>query len=163
MAEIAVINASPLIFLSRAGRLDLLQGMASLCLVPEPVRTEIEARGENDRTVRALRMNPWIKVVAGPATPESIAAWGLGPGESSVLAFALADPARNTVVVIDDLAAHHCAATLGIPVRGTLGIVLIAKKRGMIPLARPIMEALLAHGMYLSRSVLDQALTRVGE
>ncbi|MBF0440065.1 MAG: DUF3368 domain-containing protein, partial [Magnetococcales bacterium] len=57
----------------------------------------------------------------------------------------------------------HCSATLGIPVRGTLGIVLIAKKRGRIPLARPVMEELIAHGMHLSRSVLDQALARVEE
>lgn len=65
--------------------------------------------------------------------------------------------------VIDDLAARHCAAALGIPVRGTLGIVLAAKKRGIIPLARPVLEDLIANGMYLARNVLDQALMRVGE
>lgn len=164
MVETAIVNASPLIFLGRAGRLGLLKGVVDLCFVPEPVRTEIGNRDETDRTVRALLMNPWIETVAAPVIPETIAAWGLGAGESSVMALALANPdRRNTVAVIDDLAARRCAATLGIPVRGTLGIVLIAKKRGLIPLARPVMEELIAHGMYLSRNVLDQALARVRE
>ncbi|MBF0151764.1 MAG: DUF3368 domain-containing protein [Magnetococcales bacterium] len=164
MAETAIINASPLIFLGRAGRLELLKGMVDHCFVPEPVRIEIFRRGENDRTVRALSMNPWIQVLAAPAIPETIAAWGLGAGESSVMALAMTCLGQqNTIAVIDDLAARHCAATLGIPVRGTLGLVLMARKRGLIPLARPVMEELIAHGMFLSRSVLDQAMSRVGE
>ncbi|MEO5332976.1 MAG: DUF3368 domain-containing protein [Magnetococcus sp. YQC-5] len=163
VAETAVINSSPLIFLGRAGRLDLLKGVIDFCFVPEQVRTEIWIRGEDDRTVQALSMNPWIKTVAVPAIPESITAWGLGPGESSVMAFALTDPTKNIIAVIDDLAARHCAASLGIPVRGTLGIVLIAKRRGLIPLAKPVMQELIIHGMHLSRSVLHQALARVGE
>ncbi|MEO5341365.1 MAG: DUF3368 domain-containing protein [Magnetococcus sp. MYC-9] len=163
MAEHAVVNSSPLIFLGRAGRLDLLQGVLDTCFVPEPVRTEIYGRGTNDVTVKALSMNTWIRTVAGSVIPESVSAWGLGAGESSVLSFALADLTRNTVAVIDDLAARQCAVTLGIPVRGTLGLVLTAKKRGIISLARPVMEELIVHGMYLSKSVLDQALARVGE
>ncbi len=163
MAETAVVNSSPPIFLGRAGRLDLLKGVVDRCFVPEPVRTEIWIRGTDDKTVQALLVNAWIQAVAVPEIPEPIAAWGLGPGESSVLAFALADPNRKTVAVIDDLAARHCAITLGIPVRETLGIVLIARKRGLIPRARPVMEALIDHGLYLSRSVLDQAMARVGE
>ena len=65
--------------------------------------------------------------------------------------------------IIDDLAGRPCAAFLGIPVRGTLGIVLAAKQRGHIAAARPVMEALIKSGLYLSRAVLDEALKRVGE
>ena len=62
-----------------------------------------------------------------------------------------------------DLAARRCAMTLDIPVRGTLGLVLLAKKRGIIPLARPVLEQLKKAGMYLSNSVINQALAQVGE
>jgi predicted nucleic acid-binding protein len=55
------------------------------------------------------------------------------------------------------------AASLGIPVRGTLGIVLAAKRRGLIPLARPVIDDLFATGLYLSRKVLEEALRRVNE
>jgi len=65
--------------------------------------------------------------------------------------------------IIDDLAGRKCADYLNIPVRGTLGIVLVSKKRGVIPKARPVMESLIRSGLYLSRPVLDEALKRVGE
>jgi predicted nucleic acid-binding protein len=85
----------------------------------------------------------------------------LGDGESSVLAWAYQYP--GTEVIVDDLAARRCAAALGLPVRGTLGLVLIAKQRGAITAARPVLERLRQSGMYLSDSVLNQALALVGE
>jgi predicted nucleic acid-binding protein len=48
-------------------------------------------------------------------------------------------------------------------VRGTLGIVLAAKRPGLIAAARPVMADLTAAGLYLSERVLDEALRRVGE
>ena len=93
--------------------------------------------------------------------PSIIQAWDLGPGESAVLAWAHAHP--DCEAIIDDLAARRCAATLGIPVRGTLGLVLLAKKRGRISLARPVVEALRQAGMYLSDRVANSALGLVDE
>jgi len=90
-----------------------------------------------------------------------ILAWDLGKGESSVLAWAHAHP--GTEVIIDDLSGRRCAASLGIPVRGTLGLVLAAKKRGIIPMARPVLESLRQSGMYLSQRVMDRALLLVDE
>ena len=63
----------------------------------------------------------------------------------------------------DDLAGRKCAASLNIPVRGTLGIVLNAKYRGHIPKARPVIEDMMRAGLYLSKPVLEQALRRVDE
>ncbi len=65
--------------------------------------------------------------------------------------------------MIDDLAARRCAASLGLKVNGTLGLVLLAKQSGRIAAARPVMEDLIRGGMFLSRLVLDRALALVGE
>ena len=54
VAESAVVNASPLIFLSRSGHLDLLQLISAEVIVPESVATEIEVRGRHDPTAQAL-------------------------------------------------------------------------------------------------------------
>ena len=48
MAESAVVNASPLIFLSRAGLINLLQLVSSEVIVREAVAIEIEIRGESE-------------------------------------------------------------------------------------------------------------------
>lgn len=63
---------------------------------------------------------------------------------------------------MDDLAGR-CAAALGIPVRGTLSLLLTAKRRGRISQARPVLERLRQAGMYLSDRIMDQALALVGE
>lgn len=44
-----------------------------------------------------------------------------------------------------------------------LGIVLVAKKRGLIPKAQPVIEDMMSAGLYLSKRVLDRALEKVGE
>jgi len=161
VAERPAINASPLIFLSRAGLMDFLQLEGNQIVVPKPVAEEIQRRGSDDPTVQAIEKTKWLCVVEPPPIPDTIRAWDLGVGETSVLAWSSHNP--GTVIIVDDLAARRCAASHGISVRGTLGLVLTAKKRGMIPEARPVLEKLRQSGMYLSDRILNQALALIGE
>jgi predicted nucleic acid-binding protein len=161
LAERPAVNASPLILLARAGLLELLQLASAKVVVPEAVAREIERRGPGDVTSNALARTRWLERVAPPPVPAVIQAWDLGEGESSVLAWAHAQP--GTLAIIDDLAARRCAASLQIPVRGTLGLVLVAKQRGVIPAARPTIDKLRSAGLYLSDRVLRDALRLVGE
>jgi predicted nucleic acid-binding protein len=161
VAESAVVNASPLIFLSRAGLIDLLRLISSEVIVPRAVASEIEVRGEDDPTAQVLSKTPWLFVTPTPPIPAQIQAWGLGPGESSVIAWANAH--QGAEAILDDLAARRCAAAFKIPVRGTLGLVLTAKQRGHISSARELLDQLRRAGMYLSDRVLNEALARVGE
>ncbi len=86
MLNQSVVNASPLIFLSKAGMIHLLQLEGPDVLVPEPVVGEILKRGRNDVTAKVLDSTPWLKIVEVPAIPALIQSWDLGRGESSVLA-----------------------------------------------------------------------------
>jgi len=157
----AVVNASPLIFLSKAGLLHFLQLAGNRVIVPAAVAMEIRQREKSDPTVQALEQTQWLEIVETPPVPSLIQAWDLGPGEASVLAYAY--DRQGTAAVMDDLAGRRCAEALKIPVNGTLGLVLIAKKRGLIPAARPVLETLRNAGMYLSDRVIDRALMFVGE
>ena len=78
-----------------------------------------------------------------------------------MLAWAFSRP--GTVAVLDDQKARTYAGSLGISVIGTLGIILRAKRQGVISQARPIVQDLIARGMYLSRAVAERALGLVGE
>ncbi len=159
--SLAVVNTSPLIFLSRGGHFDLLQSIAAKVLVPEVVVREISVRGHLDPTVKCLHRSTWLTIVDDILVPPSILSWGLGAGESAVLAYAMSQ--KCCQALIDDLAGRRCASALNIPVTGTLGIVLRAKRKGLLTAARPVLEDLLRGGMYLNRSVLDTALALVGE
>jgi predicted nucleic acid-binding protein len=161
VAEIPAINTSPLIFLTKGAVLELLQIISPSIIVPQAVATEIQAYGETDVTAVALKHTDWLVIQEIPTIPSVIQTWDLGLGESAVLTWGYVNP--GTEIILDDLAARRCAVTLGIPVRGTLGIVLAAKQRGVIKAARPVLEQLRLGGMYLSDKVMNQALSLVGE
>jgi len=159
MTEPPVVDASPLVILARAGHLDLLQAISERVIVPAAVANEVMAH--SDEAARAIRSFPWLEPM--PATPVSatIAAWDLGPGESSVLAWASTHPGSRAV--IDDRAARTCAKVLNLPLIGTLGLALRAKARGEIPSARPLVEDLRHAGLYLSDALTAEALALVDE
>jgi predicted nucleic acid-binding protein len=160
VADAAVIDASPLIFLARSRHLELLRDFAETVWVAEAVASEISRRGHQDTTAQAIENTAWLITQPVADIPSVILEWRLGAGESATLPLA---QAHHLEAIIDDLAGRKCAASLGIPVRGTLGIVLAAKQRGLIPKARPVIEDMMRAGLYLSRRVLEQALRRVGE
>ena len=53
--------------------------------------------------------------------------------------------------------------TLHIPVRGTLGVILLAKREGLIAQARPLFDLLIKAGLRITPQVLHAALHLVGE
>lgn len=162
MRELAVVDASPLIFLSKVNQLALLKLAAIRVVVPHEVATEISAKGDDDITARAVRDNAaWLHILPASPVPNAIQAWDLGAGESAVLA--AAQQATHAVAVLDDLLGRKCAHTFGIETLGTLGLILIAKQRGHLPLARPMLEQMRLNGMYLADTVIDRALAMVGE
>ena len=160
-ADKVIINASPLIFLSHGGHLKLLKSFADEVWIPNQVAAEILHRGEDDITARAIGESAWLVTRPIQDIPETVLEWRLGVGESAVIAMGISNP--RTEVIIDDLAGRRCAHSLGIPVRGTLGLVLAAKRRGIIPEARPVIDDMKRSGLYLSKRVVDAALAKVGE
>ncbi len=161
MAEPAAVNASPLICLGRAGLLDLLRLAAPAVVVPTTVADEIARGTGGDRLLASMRQESWLSVVEPPPISPTVAAWDLGAGESGVLAWASGHP--GAVAILDDKLARRCAAALGVPTRGTLGLVLTAKQRGAAPAARPLVDKLRREGLYLSEGLVQQALKLVGE
>lgn len=161
MTKSPAIDASPLIFLSKAGLIDLLQILSGEIIVSLAVAREIQAYGDEDITAKTLALTDWLIVENVDNVPTIIINLDLGPGESEVLAWGYNYP--GTEVILDDLAARRRAASLNIPTRGTLGLVLLAKQRGEITAARPLVEQLRLSGMYLSDRVLERALSMVGE
>lgn len=161
MSEPPVVNASPLIYLAHADLIEILLVEGSVVHVPLPVSEEIGRRGPRDPTARMIEQTPWIQEVEPGEPSPRVSAWDLGPGETSVLSWALGHP--GCVAILDDLAARRCAEALRVPLIGTLGLVLKAKRKGRIGAARPILLRLREAGMYLSDRILSSALEKVGE
>jgi predicted nucleic acid-binding protein len=85
----------------------------------------------------------------------------LGSGETEVLMLAL--ERGNAVVVLDDAMARRLAETLGLQLTGTLGLLLDAKRAGLIPVVRPLLDHLQALRFRLAQHTRLAVLKIAGE
>lgn len=160
MSETWVLNASPIIALAKAGHLQLLERLTPTLLVPAAVAEEILAGPESDPAHQRIGAG-WGMRVTPSGIPSVLLEWGLGAGETAVVAVALERP--GSTAVLDDASARACARSLGVRVIGTLAVVLRAKRRGLIAAAQPVIDALRAAGFYLDEQIVRSALAAAGE
>ena len=151
-----VINASPLIVLTKISQVDILHQMCSEIVIPSGVVQEINSGPENDPARIWIRDKgkSWVREFS--QIDPLVAAWDIGLGESQVLSWAYNHP--DYEAILDDRAAKNAALSLGIPVRGTLGVILLAKQEGRLLQIKPILEELVAVGFRVSPQVLQAVL-----
>jgi uncharacterized protein len=155
-----IANNTPLVALWVLGRLDLLLDLYGEVLVPEMVRAEFLAVDRGQREA-ALAAAPWIITVPLSNPQHALAYTGLDQGEAAVLA--LAEERGAALVIMDERKGRRYSQRLGIPVAGTVAILLLAKERGLIAAIAPSLHALLEAGLYLSPLLVAQALSLAGE
>jgi predicted nucleic acid-binding protein len=135
--------------------LPLLQELYTDVWIPEDVQEEF-LRTETMARRSSLDNAPWIRTVS-LADPQSTSVYGrLDQGEASVLALAKEHDAH--LVIIDEKKAREEAKQIGLPVKGTVGVLLEAKKKGLIDAIKPLLETLHDNGMYLEQSFIDDVL-----
>ena len=161
MIECRVINASPLILLGKTGQLPWVPRLGRL-VIPEAVAREIQVGGAADPTALWLAGEGSAFITPDAGEHGELNAWDLGAGETAVIARALCE-APAAEAILDDAAARRCAAAHGVPVRGTLSLVALAKRRGLIPECRPVFVRLATAGLFVTPALLNQVLTSAGE
>lgn len=162
MPDVLVVNASPLIFLGNAGRIDLLQAVgAGRVIVPQAVFDEVTRTTHADKAASALVGAHWIETGPSVTVSATVVEWDLGSGESEVIATALGIGA-GARAVIDDLSGRKCALAMGIGVMGTLGLVVAAHRRGHVENPRQVLLDLRAAGMWVSDAIINRALRLAG-
>jgi predicted nucleic acid-binding protein len=161
MNKSLVINASPMILLGKADLLKAISPLAKTWIIPDGVIHEVQAKRSIELYLTDLASNSEIARETVSNIHPSIGAWDLGWGESQVLTLALEKP--RTGVVLDDLQARKCAELFDIPLIGTLGLVILAKRKGLVPLVKPFIERLVAVGLYIDSAILARILIGVGE
>jgi predicted nucleic acid-binding protein len=159
--NIWVVNASPVITLAKAGHLTLLTALADEVLLPVAVIAELLAAPASDPARQAIEQG-WGNHISPVDVPAIVLEWGLGAGETAVIAAALESQERTAV--LDDAQGRKCARALGVPVIGTLGVVLRAKKMGHVPSATNVLRDLRDAGLYLDSTIIAAAIEQsVGE
>ena len=152
---IVVSDTSPITHLIQIGELDLLTKVFGDIVIPVGVHTEL------------LRMHPelpkWIRVeaVKNLAVAHSFRNI-VDAGEAE--AIQLAKELNADRILIDDYQARLLAERQGLRIVGLIGVVLIAKSNGIIPLAKPTLERLRKEsGFFISEAIFKNALKSAGE
>ena len=130
MADV-IVNTSPLQYLHQVGQLDLFPKLFGRIFVPEAVVAELAAGRRLGVSLPTPEALEWIDL-RSPASPVGgLLSWDLRSGESAVLSLALEHP--GSWVVLDDKLARQAALHLNLPLLGTAGMLLRAKRAGYRP------------------------------
>lgn len=157
--SVVVADAGPLIALGRLHRLDLLPLLFADVQVTATVLDECLAQPalpDAQRIANALAAGLIRRCPDAERTDEG----PLDPGESSAIARAREIGAG---LLMDDRAAVMHARTIGLKVIGTLGVLVLAKRRGLLPEIRPSIEQMRDDGHYLGEVAIRAALDAAGE
>jgi len=118
-----VSDASPLIAFAAIEQLALLSAIFQTLLIPPSVAAEIAP------SVPALPS--WLQIQRlDQPIPDVVLQRALGPGEREALALAIEIRAER--ILLDDLPARRVARALGLPMTGTAGVLLVAKRHALI-------------------------------
>ncbi len=151
MPEIIISDTSTLVVLTKASRLGLLRSLFGPIWVTSVVAAEFK-----------LELPEWIEVhdPADRSRFDRLCAM-VDPGEASSIALALEHPTSR--LVLDDWKGRQLAVELGIAHTGTIGVVKLAKDRGLIPLMGPVLAEIRLAGLWVSDELVTAVLREAGE
>jgi predicted nucleic acid-binding protein len=155
---VIVSNAGPLIVLLKTGKISILKGLFQKVLVPMTVWEEITAK-DYEKSI-FVKME-WIETKKIRNTELAILLEkliGKGEAEAIVLAKEL-----RAVLLMDDAKARKHAKLLNIEVIGTLGLLKLAKNRGLISSVKEVIDKMLAKGYYIEDSLIKKILKEANE
>ena len=157
---IVVCNSTAIIGLAKIGRLNLLEQIYKEIYIPEAVFFEVANKDKpgSDEIENAK----WIKreTVKDTRTVEFlIAEFGLGEAEALVLGKEL----NADLLILDDEKARTAAISAGFRIIGLVGILLLAKHLGLIPLIKPLLEELRSKKFRLGDRIIQEILEKAGE
>src|SRR3990172_2920149 len=155
-----VSNATPLIYLAKAGRIDLLEKVFGTVFIPEEVKVEVVDKGkllkEKDAyTVEKAIREGWLKVSKTKTIDVPIK---LDRGE--IAALSLAKKLKLNVVLLDEVPARSAARLLDLTPRGTVFVLLKAVEKKAITLDEflEILSQLISGGFRLKEEVYVEAV-----
>ncbi len=154
-----IVNSTPLIVLCGIGRLDILKELYEEIMIPFAVFREVTVK--DDSACALIRSaEAWICVEQIKDYSEK-KMYKAKLHDGGVEVMILAQEQKADLIILDDNAAKKTAKYLGLTVTGTLGVLIKAKRQGIIEEVRPILSEMRRNGFYISgaveRMVLDQA------
>lgn len=155
-----IADASPLISLAKIDQLALLRQVALEVWVPTMVWREITA-GSDQREIERLTDALRDCIREPEASAYARFCREVDAGEAAALALASERP--DAILLIDDAEGRRVAAAHSFRYFGTVGLLLRAKRLGLIESLSAEIAAIVAAGLYLDEAVIREVLKAAGE
>ena len=157
-----IVNTTPLIALSHVRQLDILRKMYGEILIPQAVYQELSEKQKSVCKKQVDNSLDWIHIEKiRNEMAKSMYKTQLHDGEVEVMI--LAKEKSADIVIIDDANAKKHAKYLGLPVTGTLGVLIKAKKLGYIYELKPIIQEMMDNHIYISEKLMEFCIQQAGE
>ncbi|MES2428383.1 MAG: DUF3368 domain-containing protein [Bacteroidota bacterium] len=151
MPNVVIADTSCFIILSNIGELDILQILYKQITTTPDIAAEF---GEP--------LPDWI-IIKAPSDHQKqlILEQQVDKGEASAIALALEIP--ESLIILDDLEGRNLANHLGITMTGTIGVLVKAKLKGIIPSIKPLLTKIKLTNFRISPLIEASALKEAGE
>lgn len=160
---IVVSNTSPLTSLAAIGHFELLRALYGEIHIANGVWEELNKGGRRHPGSHEVEIASWVQSHEVTDQPLVVALRrDLDRGEAETLALAI--ELKAEIVLLDEQEARHTATRLGLRALGVLGVLLQAKRLGIIEEVRSRLDALRHQaGFFLGERLYQQVLEQAGE
>ena len=155
-----VSDTTPILSLLKIGKLDLLRAVYGNISVPQAVYREIETGKDKDYYADLDKID-WITVDELRSPSARLLLFDLDDGEAETLL--LAQEQNADLVIIDEKCGRRYAVQMGLTITGTAGVLMRAKKQGIIDKIAPLLNELQEKQSWLNPKLIAQVLTLTGE
>lgn len=155
-----VSNTTPIISLLKIGKLIILKKLYTKIIVPQEVYNEIE-NGKEKEYYTDLSLLDWIEVIPIKDKKSIFYFLDLDKGEAETIILAI--EIKADLVIIDEKLGRFHAKHADLKITGTLGILLKAKKQGIIKKIKPLLLELKEKGIWLNDNLFEKVLILAGE
>ena len=170
--KVVIADAGPLIALARIGQLGLLHQLFAHVAITETVAIEVSQGGDfpDTQAIAAALAQPWLQTVTQSATEMALCrGWmdlyqiDLGEASAMVLASQHKTQGDAPLLLLDDARGRYAAGHAKLPVLGTAGMLVLAKKAGWLAEVKPLLSALRQGHYFLSEWLVAAVLAQAGE
>ncbi len=163
-SQCLVLDSSTIIALAEINMVNIVEALGMEIIVPQAVYEEVVVRGRSrpgSGELEDLSRRGKVKVLAARdrALVEALHD-PLGMGESEAIALAVE---HGCTVILDDRIARLKAKSMGLTVKGTIGLLRLAYDKGLIDKDKLIqaIRELKEHGFRVSDNIINEILEKL--
>ena len=165
MKRLIIADTGPLIIFAKSKKLGILSAMTSQILVTNTVMhecTDDTSKQGANLVLRAFE-DQTLSLIDDVVINDELSRTILDDGEKSAIALAMSMRDQNPSILIDEVRGRDVARKNGLIVIGSAGILIAAKKIGLIQNVEEIIIEWQALGYFLSHSLIKEVLIKAGE